>query len=151
MPRRRWIVATAVLIVLLVAAEVVVRQWERPKACLQILNDGTGPIEDLVVVYAETRMPAGRVLAGQSVHLWLTAGPPGPLRLEFRQKGNALQGFQIADYDPAQNIQDAYKLVLAVGPNQVQRYVEDDDTRKEQESLGARIMRWLELDQGSAQ
>ncbi len=40
MPRRRWIIALAVLIALLVAIEVVVRRWERPKACLQIINEG---------------------------------------------------------------------------------------------------------------
>jgi hypothetical protein len=147
MTRRRWIVATAVLIALLVGVEVTVRHWERPKACVQIINEGEGAIEDLVVIYANTRMPMGKVLKGQSVQAWMTAGPLGPLRLEFRQKGNALQGFQIADYDPAQNIKDAYKLVLAVGTNQVQRYVEDDETRKEDETLGERIIRWLQSDE----
>ncbi len=143
MPRRRWIIALAVLVALLVAIEVAVRRWERPKACLQIINDGDGVIEDLVVFYDDNRMPVGQILKGQSAHLWLTAGPPGPLRLEYRQKGNAIQGFQIADYDPAQNIKDAFKQVLVVGTNQLQRYAEDDDTRKE-ESLGEKVMRWFQ-------
>jgi hypothetical protein len=146
MPRRRWIVATAVLVTLLVAIEVSMRHWVRPKACVQVINRGEGVIEDLVVVYGDTRMPAGRLTTGQSVQVWLTAGPPGLLRLEYRQKGNPIQGFQIADYDPAQNIQDAYKLVLEIANNQVQRYVEDDETRKQDETLGERIMRWLESD-----
>jgi hypothetical protein len=147
MPRRRWIVATAVLVALLVAIEVAVHTWERPKARVQIINEGRATMEDLVVIYADTRMPLGRVLKGESVHVDMTAGRPGPLRLEFRQKDNGLQGFQIADYDPAQNIKDAYKLVLAVGTNQVQRYVEDDETRKESETLGERIIRWLQSDE----
>ncbi len=88
-------------------------------------------MEDLVVVYADTRMPVGRILKGESAHVWMTAGPLGPLRLEYRQKGNALQGFQIADYDPGQNIKDGFKLVLVVGTNQIQRSVEDDQTRKD--------------------
>jgi hypothetical protein len=146
MPRRRWIVAIAVLVTLLVAIEVAYRQWARPKACVQVINRGEGVIEDLVVVYGDTRMPAGRLATGQSAQVWLTAGPPGPLRLEYRQKGNPVQGFQIPDYDPAQNIQGAYKLVLEIGSNQVQRYVEDDETRKQDETVVERIMRWLESD-----
>ena len=142
MPRRRWIIALAVLIALLVAIEVAVRRWERPKACLQIINEGDGIIEDLVVFYDDTRMPVGQILKGQSAHLWLTAGPSGPLRLDFRQKGNAIQGFQIPDYDPAQNIQDAFKQVMVVGTNQLQRYAEDDDTRKD-ETLGRKHHAWF--------
>jgi hypothetical protein len=147
MPRRRWIVATAVLIALLVAIEVGVRHWVHPKACVRVINEGEQAIEDLVVVYADTRMPVGRLVKGQSAQVWMSAGRPGPLLLEYRQKGNALQGFQIADYDPAQNIKDAYKLVLAVGTNQVQRYVEDDETRSEDETLGERIIRWFRSDE----
>jgi hypothetical protein len=148
MPRRRWIVALAVLAALLVAAEVTIRRWESPKACVQIINDCDGILEDLVVVYAETRMPVGRILKNQSAHTWLTAGPLGTLRLEYRQKGNAIQGFQIPDFDPGRLIQDSSKLVLVVGTNQIQRYVEEDDTRRDKESLGEMIRRWLrsELD-----
>jgi hypothetical protein len=143
MLRRRWIIALAILIGLLVAVEVFVRRWERPKATLQIINQGGGMMEDLVVSYADTRMPVGTLLKGQSVHLFLTAGPMGPLRLDFRQKSNALQGLEVPDYDPAQNLQDGYKQVLVVGVNQLQRYAEEDDTHKDQKSLGQTIMEWF--------
>lgn len=149
MPGRRGIIAAAVLVALLVAIEVGVRQWwMRPKACLEIKNEGATAMEALVVVYGQTRMPAGRIPPGESLRVWVTAGPPGPLRLEFRQKGNGMQGFEIPDYDPRQNIQDAYKMVLAVSTNQFQRYVEDDETRA-QESLGSRLLRWFESDLNS--
>ena len=143
MPRRRWIIALTVLIALLVAAEVAVRRWERPKACLQIVNEADGVIEDLVVTYADTRLPAGRLLKGHSVHVWLTAGPMGPLRLEYRQKGNAIQGFQIPDFDPDRLVEDSYKQVLTIGPNQINRYVDEDETRKK-ESWGRVIWDWLQ-------
>jgi hypothetical protein len=143
MPRRRWIIALTVLIGLLVAAEVVVRRWERPKACVQIVNEGDGVIEDLVVFYADTRLPAGRVLKGHSAQVWLTAGPMGSLRLEYRQKGNAIQGFQIADFDPAQLVADSYKQVLIIGTNQINRSVDEDETRKK-ESWGRVIWDWLQ-------
>jgi hypothetical protein len=143
MPRRRWIIALTVLIALLVAAEVAVRRWERPKACVQIVNEGDGVIEDLVVFYADTRLPAGRIPKGHSVHVWLTTGPIGPLRLEYRQKGNAIQGFQIADFDPAQLVEDSYKQVLIIGTNQINRSVDEDETRKK-DPWGRVIWDWLQ-------
>jgi hypothetical protein len=143
MPRRRWIIALAVLIALLIAAEVAVRRWERPKACLQIVNEADGVLEDLVVIYADTRLPVGRILKGHSAHVWLTAGPMGPLRLEYRQKGNAIQGFQIPDFDPAQLVEDSYKQVLIIGTNQINRSVDEDETRKK-ESWGRAIWDWLQ-------
>ena len=73
----------------------------------------------------------------------MTAGPKGNLRLDFRQKSNALQGFQIPEFDPSQNLQDSFKLVLVVKTNEIQRFVEDDEFRKKTESLGERVKQWL--------
>jgi hypothetical protein len=144
MPRRRWIIALAIFAALLVAAEVAVRRWESPKACVQITNEGDGVMEDVAVVYDESRIPLGRIVKGQTVQVRLTAGPMGTLLLEYRQKGNAIQGFQIPDFDPGRLVQDAHRQVLVVGTNQVQRYVDDDEALKEGESLGQTIRRWLE-------
>jgi hypothetical protein len=144
MPRGRWIIAVTVLIALLVAVEFAVRRWERPKACVQIVNEGDGVMEDLVVSYGDTRLPLGRVLKGHSVLVWLTAGPMGPLRLDYRQKSNAIQGFQIPDFDPAQLIEDGNKQVLVVGSNLIQRSVDDDETRKDKEPWGHAIWNWLQ-------
>lgn len=146
MSRRRWIIALAVLISLLVAVEVVVRGWERPKATLQITNEGDGILEDLVVSYGDSRMSVGSIRKGQSIHLRMTAGPLGPLRLDYRQKNNPIQSFWIEDYDPMQNLQDGYKQVVVVGGPQIQRYAEEDDTLEDQESMFSRVKRWLEAE-----
>ena len=143
MSRRRWIIVLSLAAVLLVGAEVSLRQWEAPKACVQIINQGDGVMDDLVVDYADTKVIVGRLAVGQSTHIWLSAGPKGPLRLDFRQKGNALRGFQIPDFDPAQNLQDAFKLVLVVKTNEVQRFVDDDEFRNGKETLGDHIKRWM--------
>jgi hypothetical protein len=143
MARKRWFIAVAVLVALLVAIEVTVRQWERPKGCVQITNEGQGIMEDVVVFYHDTQLSVGRILKGQSAQVWLTAGPVGPLRLEYRQKSSAMQGFQIADFDPAQNAKDGFKQVLVIGNNQIQRFVEDDDTRKDERSVGEKIIDWF--------
>jgi hypothetical protein len=150
MPRRRWLIVLAIFAALLVAAEVAVRRWESPKACVQITNDGDGIMEDVVVVYADSRMPLGPIAKSQSAHVRLTAGPMGPLRLEYRQKGNAIQGFQLADFDPVRLVQDGNKQVLVVGTNQIQRYVEDDEQLKDKESLGESIRRWLKSETSPA-
>jgi len=143
MSRRRWIIALAVLISLLVGVEVVVRRWERPKATLQVINEGNAILEDLVVTYGDSRISAGSIRKGQPIQLRMTAGPPGPLRLDYRQKNNPIQSFWIEDYDPMQNLQDGYKQVIVIGGPQIQRYAEEDETLEEQESLFARVKRWL--------
>lgn len=144
MPRKFWLIPLAVLVVaLLVVAEVYLRQWEQPRATLQIINEAGGLMEDLVVAYGDTRMPVGTFAQGQSVTLSMTAGPLGPLRLEFHQKSNAIRSLEIPDYDPAQNVQDGYKQVLVIGNNQIQRYAEDDDTANARQSLGQTIKEWL--------
>jgi hypothetical protein len=143
MSRRRWILVLSLLAFLLIGAEVTLRRWQSPKACIQIINDGDGVMEDLVLDYADTKIPVGRLGMKLSTHVWVTAGPKGPLRLDFRQKGNALKGFQIPEYDPQQNLQDFFKMVLVVKSNEIQRFVEDDEFRKKPESLGDRVKQWL--------
>ncbi len=144
MPRRRWIIALTVIAGLLVAVEVGVRRWTRPRACVQIVNETSETVRDLVVTYEDSRIAVVELPAGQSARLWLSAGRTGPLKVEYRQKNNALQGFEIADYDPAACIKDAFKQVVVIQTNQFQRFLEDDETRRqEKESLGSRLLNWL--------
>src|SRR5205807_1910724 len=115
-----------------------VRQWVAPKACVQITNQGDGAIEDLIVSYAGSRVAVGRLPVGQSAQVWLSAGPKGPLRLDFKQKGNALTGFQVPEFDPTQNRRDGFKLVLVIKRNEVERFM-DDDPLADRETLEDRI------------
>lgn len=146
MPRRRSIIALVLFAALLVAAEITIRRWESPKACVQVVNEGDELMEDVVVIYADTRMPVGPIASKHSAQIRLSAGPIGPLRLEYRQKGNAIQGYQIADFDPAGLVQDAKKKVLIVGANQLQQSVDDDGSLKSDESLGQMLRRWFEAE-----
>jgi hypothetical protein len=143
MSRERWIILGSIAGLLLVGAEVAFRRWVSPKSCVQIINQADGVMEDLVVSYRDTRLALGRLGVGQSINVWLTAGPRGPLSLEFRQKGNALRGFQIPEFDPLRDRQDAFKLVLVVKTNEVQRFMEDDDSAKDKEELVDRLRRWI--------
>jgi hypothetical protein len=141
MSRRRWIILLSVA-GLLLGAEVAIRQWMSPKSCVQIINQGDGAMEDVIVTYAGSQVRVGRLPAGQSTHVWLSAGPKGLLRLDFKQKGNALMGFQVPDYDPVQNRRDGFKLVLLVKSNEIQRFM-DDEPMADRETLEDRVRRWL--------
>jgi hypothetical protein len=141
--RRKWIIVAVVLVVLAGAAEFAVQPWKVPKGCVQIVNQGDAPIEDLVLSYAGTKVVMGRLGTGQSGHAWFTGDKVGPLILDFKQKGNPMSGFQIADFDPGANIRDGLKLVLFVKNDQIQRSVDDDDTVKARENLIERVKLWL--------
>ncbi len=143
MNRQKWMIIAAVLVLLAGAAEMTVRSWKAPKGCVQIVNQGDAALEDLVLSYAGTKVRLGHVGTGRSIQAWFTAGILGPLKLEFKQKGNPLTGFQVADYDPGSNIRDGLKLVLCVKKDQVERSVDDDDTTKARETLIERLKDWL--------
>jgi hypothetical protein len=142
--RRSWLIALVVLVPALATVEVLVRRLERPKAALQIDNQGDGPMQDLVVTYGDTRMPVGTLLRGRSARLRMTVGPMGPLRLDFRQKDSPIQSFWVPDYDPAQNLEDGFKQVLVVGGLQIQRYAEEDDAPEDPEAPWTRFKRWVQ-------
>jgi hypothetical protein len=143
MPRRRWIIALSLFVVLLVGAEITLRRWQSSKACVQVINKGDGTMEDVVIEYNGTKVSVGRIPLDASTYVWLTAGPKGLLKLDFRQRGNALRGLQVVDYDPAQNLKDAFKLVMVVKTNEIERFVEDDEFQKNKENLLDRFKQWI--------
>jgi hypothetical protein len=141
--RRKWIIITVVVVLLAATAEIVIQAWKAPKGCVQIVNQGNASIEDLVLNYFDTKVRIGHLGAGQSTQAYFTARKLGPLTLEFKQQGNPLSGFQVADYDPASNLRDGLKLVLTIKKDQVERAVDDDDTVKARENLIDRLKYWL--------
>ncbi|HKI16870.1 MAG TPA: hypothetical protein VKA15_03280 [Isosphaeraceae bacterium] len=143
MNRQKWMIIAAVLFLMAAAAELTVQPWKAPKGCVQVVNQGDAAIEDLVLSYSGTKVRLGRVGAGQSIQAWFTAAKLGRLDLEFKQKGNPLSGFVVADYDPASNLRDGLKLVLCVKNDRVERSVDDDDLVKARETLIERVKNWL--------
>ncbi len=141
--RRKWIIIAAVLVLVAGAAEITVHPWKVSKGCVQVVNQGDAAIEDLVLTYAGTKVRVSYLAAGGSTQAWFTAGKLGQLTLEFKQKGNPLTGFQVADYDPASNLREGLKLVLYIKNDRVERTVDDDDTAKARESLIERVKNWL--------
>ena len=114
MTRRKWIILGALLVLLSIGAELVVRPWNSSKGCVQIVNQGDDPMDDLILSYGGTKVRVGGLGAGQSTNVWFTIGGKGTLNLEFKQKGNPMTGFQVPDFDPAENLADGLRLVLVV-------------------------------------
>ena len=136
------------LIILLVGVEIVVRIVQPSRTSVQIVNAGDTPIENLVVVYGGSRVGVGTLPAGESTQVWLTGSGKGTLSLEFTQAGNPMSGFQIADFDPRSMRRDGLKQVLTIMPNQVMKYMDDEDYSTPLGRLGGRISDWVsaELD-----
>jgi len=141
--RRKWIILGACLLSLTVGAELIVRFWSSSKGCVQVVNQGNAAIDDLVVSYGGTKITVGRVPAGQSTHVWFTPIGKATLVLAFNQKGNALKGFHYEDFDPAEMARTGFKLVLVVEDKQVQRFMDEDQSRKPLNNLAETVKEWF--------
>jgi hypothetical protein len=148
MARRTWILLGVLLLLLTLGAEWIVRPWNPSKACLQINNQGDSAMDDLVVVYGESRVRVGRLGPGETANVWFSAAAIGPVALEFNQNGNPMKGFQVPDFDPVDNIRNGFKLVLTVKNNQVERFMDDDPSRTPVRNLMESFMSWFQADLG---
>jgi hypothetical protein len=126
MTRRKWIILGVLLLLLTLGAELLVRPWNSSKGRVQVDNQGDAPMDDLVVSYRGSEVRVGRVATGELANVWFTVGGKGMLTLEFNQKGNPMKGFQLEDFDPAENLANGFKIVLVVKNNRVERFMEDD-------------------------
>lgn len=144
MTRRKWITFGAILVLLTIGGELVVRPWNWSKGRVQVVNQGDAPMDDLVVSYGESKVRAGRLKAGQSTTVWFTAAGKGTLGLEFNQKGNPMKGFQVQDFDPQENLSEGLKMVLVVKENRVERFMEDDESTTPLKSLTDSVRGWFE-------
>jgi hypothetical protein len=125
--RRAWIALAVVVLLLAVGAEWSLRRWNQAKGCVQIVNQTDGKLDNLVVSYAETRINVGSLAAAQSTSVWFTPAGKGTLTLDYRQRGSPLRGFQVADFDPALNRRDGFKLMLLIKKDEVERFMDDDE------------------------
>jgi hypothetical protein len=141
---RRWIIILCVLIVALAAGlEWASRYWGSQTTSAQIVNEGTEPMHEVFASYADTRISLGTLAAGDKSKVWFSAAGRRALKLEFTQKGNPLTGFNVPDFDPMEHRRDGSRLVLVVKNNQVERFVEEDDSVKSPPRLLDRLMEWI--------
>lgn len=138
------------LAVLVVGGEVLVRLMMPARTSVRIINSGTSPIENLVVVFGGSRVGVGTLPAEASTLVWLSGSKKGTLALEFTQAGNPMSGFQITDFDPRSLHRDGLKQVLDIMSNQVMKYVDDEEYPSPLGRLGGRIGDWISAELGLA-
>jgi hypothetical protein len=143
MVRRKWIFLVAAIVLVAVGAELAVRWWNGSRGCVQVINEGDGPIDDLVVIYSATRVDLGRLGPGLSAKAWFSPAGRGTLTLEFKQNNNPLKGFKIQDFDPVENHRTGSKLVLVVKLNRIERFMEEDESSMEVDNLADRMREWI--------
>ena len=146
MTRRKWIILGSLVLLLTIGAEFLVRPWNSSRGCVQVDNQGDAAMDDLILSYGGTKVRVGELKAGQSTRVWFTTSGKDMLSLEFIQKGNPMKGFQVQDFDPADNIANAFKLVLVVKNNRIERFMEDDESTTPLKSLVESITGLFESD-----
>ena len=85
----------------------------------------------------------GSIPAGESVHVWLSGRRKGTLTLAFKQAGNPTSGFMVDDLIRRSMRRDGLKMVLNVKPNEVEKYMEDDESSTPLGRLGNRFNEWI--------
>jgi hypothetical protein len=131
------------IVILVLGVEIAVRFSGGSKTCVQIVNKGDTLLENLVVSFPGSEIGVGSIPPGESVHVWLSGRRKGTLTLAFKQAGNPTSGFMVDDYDPPFMRRDGLKLVLNVKPNEVEKYMEDDESSTPMGRLGNRFNEWI--------
>jgi hypothetical protein len=142
MSTRARIILIGVIIIVL-GVEIAVRFSGGSKTCVQIVNKGDTSLENLVVSFPGSEIGVGSIQAGESVRVWLSGRRKGTLTLAFKQAGNPTSGFMVDDYDPPFMRRGGLKMVLNVKPNEVEKYMEDDESSTPLGRLGNRLSEWI--------
>ena len=119
---------TIVLVVLVLAVIELAYQYHRPEtACVLVCNQSTEPIEGLTITCGDGSTGVTRIRAGESAKLYLTGGGKQVMILNYRHKGSALQGFQVAGFDLTDMSRERSRLVINIRSNEFERYQEEDE------------------------
>jgi hypothetical protein len=146
MSRKKAIIVGVVILILAVGLELAFRSGDAGTGCVQVVNEGNEPMEGLFASHAGTSVNLGRLAPGEKSKVWFSATGRRGLKLEFTQKGNPMKGFQVDDFDPAEHRRDGSRLVLVVKNNQVERYVEQDESIKSPPRMLERLVDWIKAE-----
>lgn len=115
------------IVALLIAAEVGLNLLRGPAGCVEVVNEGSDPIEGLVLTCGTERQDVARVPSGTSAHIYLGGDGSKPLVLKFRQRGNVLGTYEVPGFNAGYLRRDGFKLVLKIRPGEVERYQDDEE------------------------
>jgi hypothetical protein len=124
---RRVGIALVCLLVLALVIEIGVRRLHNTRSSVEIVNEGDTLLENLVVTFGGSRIAMGAIGAGEKSRVWLSGGDKGTLSLSFTQARNPMSGFLIPEFDPVGMQRDGLRMVIHVKPNQVLKYMDDEE------------------------
>jgi hypothetical protein len=147
MSRRARIILISV-VCLFLGIELVVRFAGPSKASVKIINGADSVIENLVVSFAGSQLAVGSLAPGDATVVWLSGKVKGTLELSYTQRGNPVSGFQVPDYDPRALRRDGLRLVMQIRPNEVTKFMDDEEDGTPLGKLKGRVSDWIyhELD-----
>jgi hypothetical protein len=143
---RRWVIVLVLLSIAILCAEIAVRLMVPATARIEIINESGEVIEDLVVIYRNTKVPIGNVGVDAHASAWVTADKSGTVKLDYHQKTNGMNGIEVGDFDLSNEVHDGSKLVVVIRQNQVGRYMEDDPDRWTWARVGDRLKEWMGIE-----
>ena len=110
---RKWRKVLIVAVVVLIGAELSLRFLLRTRATVEIVNNGTAPMEDLKVSCegVETAVPS--IAPGKRGIVYMKPPAGGrPSKLKFKQAKSVFSFVQIDDFDPPKLERDREKFVV---------------------------------------
>ncbi len=143
MSYKKKVAIIAVVVLLAAGAEIAYRRMDHGTSGVEIINQGDATLESLVVTYEKTRIPVGNLPPGQGRSVRFKPGERGFLRLDYEQRGQPVQGFQVPEYDPAQHMRDGFKLVLTIKNSEFQRGMEDDEYNPPETNMVNKVVDWV--------
>jgi hypothetical protein len=143
MSRRTAVILGVLVVAAALGLEWTIRYGPSSRGCALVVNEGAEPIEGLIVSYAGTSASLGSLAPGEKTKAWFTGSGRGMLTLQYTQKGNALSGFKVDDFNPTELRRDGSRMVLVIQTNRVQRFVEEDDTNPSPPRMLDRLMDWI--------
>ena len=123
--RKRGGLVFAAVVAVLAAAEVGLNRLRGPEGCVEVQNAGSTPIEDLVVTYGASRSKVQRIAPGGSEKVYMAGQGVHTLVLRYKQKGNALNTFELPGFDAGRLSREGQRQVLRMQTNAVERYLDD--------------------------
>jgi hypothetical protein len=143
MSRRNRNLTLAIVVLLLVAAEVGLRSLRLPVASVRVVNQGGEPITNLRLVSGSSQAHVATLPEGETVNVPLEGRGKQSLVVTFQQKNNPLSNFEIPVFDPAGLQSEGFSLVLVIRQNEFERYQDDGEPSK-LSRLGTWLWTWLE-------
>src|SRR5262245_43947956 len=141
--RRSAVILGVLIVVLAICLEWMFRMGASATGCALVENGGVQPIEGLVATYAGTKASLGTLAPGAKTKVWFSGAGRGVLSFQFTQRDNPMLGFKVEDFDPAELRRDGARMVLAIKYNQVDRYIEEDETIKATPRMFERLVDWI--------